>query len=154
MPWCNGQWDPGPAGHEPPQQAQSAWEVGGHNALQAPEHAAKDQGNSPCNCFRKPGSKNFQNIFPPSATLYLCNIPPSISEDDQKTLFYSYGRAVKGFRFFHRVCWMTPIQMGSLEEAIQEFIDQSRREPPPAGVLLPVHHLGPTTKDRPAGRSW
>lgn len=78
-----------------------------HHVLQAPERAAKDYGNSALHCFRKPGSKNFQNIFLSSATLYLCNIPPSLSEGDQKTLFYSSGSAVKGFKFFHRVCWMT-----------------------------------------------
>lgn len=33
-----------------------------------------DFSGSPLHRFKKPGSKNFQNIFPPSATLHLSNI--------------------------------------------------------------------------------
>lgn len=35
---------------------------------------AKDYSNSPLHRFKKPGSKNFNNIFPPNATLHLSNI--------------------------------------------------------------------------------
>ena len=35
----------------------------------------KDFGNSPLHRFKKPGSKNYSNIFPPSSTLHLSNIP-------------------------------------------------------------------------------
>lgn len=35
----------------------------------------KDFTNSPLHRFKKPGSKNFQNIYPPSAVLHLSNIP-------------------------------------------------------------------------------
>lgn len=35
----------------------------------------KDYTTSPLHRFKKPGSKNYQNIYPPSATLHLSNIP-------------------------------------------------------------------------------
>ncbi|KAM9587355.1 polypyrimidine tract-binding protein 3 isoform 2-T2 [Morphnus guianensis] len=52
-----------------------------YQAVQLPHEGQQDQGltkdysNSPLHRFKKPGSKNFQNIFPPSATLHLSNIP-------------------------------------------------------------------------------
>lgn len=52
-----------------------------HQTVQLPRDGLDDQGltkdftNSPLHRFKKPGSKNFQNIFPPSATLHLSNIP-------------------------------------------------------------------------------
>uniref|UniRef100_A0A8C0C4J7 Polypyrimidine tract binding protein 1 n=1 Tax=Balaenoptera musculus TaxID=9771 RepID=A0A8C0C4J7_BALMU len=100
-----------------------------HQNVQLPREGQEDQGltkdygNSPLHRFKKPGSKNFQNIFPPSATLHLSNIPPSISEDDLKILFSSNGGIVKGFKFFQKDRKMALIQMGSVEEAIQALID-------------------------------
>lgn len=35
----------------------------------------KDYISSPLHRFKKPGSKNYQNIYPPSGTLHLSNIP-------------------------------------------------------------------------------
>lgn len=52
-----------------------------HQSVQLPREGQEDQGltkdygSSPLHRFKKPGSKNFQNIFPPSATLHLSNIP-------------------------------------------------------------------------------
>lgn len=52
-----------------------------HQTVQLPREGLDDQGltkdftNSPLHRFKKPGSKNFQNIFPPSATLHLSNVP-------------------------------------------------------------------------------
>lgn len=52
-----------------------------HQMVQLPREGQEDQGltkdygSSPLHRFKKPGSKNFQNIFPPSATLHLSNIP-------------------------------------------------------------------------------
>lgn len=61
----------------------------------------KDYGNNlPLHCFKKLGSKNFQNIIPPSGTLHLSNIPPSITEDNLKIRFSSNGGIIKGFKFF------------------------------------------------------
>uniref|UniRef100_A0A7M4F999 Polypyrimidine tract-binding protein 1 n=1 Tax=Crocodylus porosus TaxID=8502 RepID=A0A7M4F999_CROPO len=100
-----------------------------HQTVQLPREGQEDQGltkdygNSPLHRFKKPGSKNFQNIFPPSATLHLSNIPPSITEEDLKMLFSSNGGMVKGFKFFQKDRKMALIQMGSVEEAIQSLID-------------------------------
>uniref|UniRef100_A0A2K5CCM4 Heterogeneous nuclear ribonucleoprotein I n=1 Tax=Aotus nancymaae TaxID=37293 RepID=A0A2K5CCM4_AOTNA len=95
----------------------------------------KDYGNSPLHCFKKPGSKNFQNIFPPSATLHLSNILPSVSEEDLKVLFSSNGGIVKGFKFFHKDRKMALIQMASVEEAVQALIDLHNHD------LGESHHL-------------
>lgn len=52
-----------------------------HQTVALPRDGLDDQGltkdfaNSPLHRFKKPGSKNFQNIFPPSATLHLSNVP-------------------------------------------------------------------------------
>ncbi|KAM7106568.1 polypyrimidine tract-binding protein 2 isoform 5-T5 [Ciconia maguari] len=83
----------------------------------------KDFGNSPLHRFKKPGSKNFQNIFPPSATLHLSNIPPSVAEEDLRTLFANTGGTVKAFKFFQRDHKMALLQMSTVEEAIQALID-------------------------------
>uniref|UniRef100_A0A3Q2EH95 Polypyrimidine tract binding protein 1 n=1 Tax=Cyprinodon variegatus TaxID=28743 RepID=A0A3Q2EH95_CYPVA len=73
-----------------------------HTSVQLPREGHEDQGltkdysNSPLHRFKKPGSKNYSNIFPPSATLHLSNIP------------YDHKMAL--------------IQMGSVEEAIDCLI--------------------------------
>ncbi|XP_066479718.1 polypyrimidine tract-binding protein 2 isoform X4 [Tiliqua scincoides] len=99
-----------------------------HQTVQLPREGLDDQGltkdfgNSPLHRFKKPGSKNFQNIFPPSATLHLSNIPPSVSEDELRALFANTGGTVKAFKFFqdHK---MALLQMSTVEEAIQALID-------------------------------
>jgi len=100
-----------------------------HTAVQLPREGHEDQGltkdygNSPLHRFKKPGSKNYSNIFPPSSTLHLSNIPPSVVEDDLKMLFNSTGNLVKGFKFFQKDHKMALIQMGSVDEAIQCLIE-------------------------------
>ncbi|NWY50292.1 PTBP1 protein, partial [Chionis minor] len=112
-----------------------------HQTVQLPREEqedkglTKDYGNSPLHRFKKPGSKNFQNIFPPSATLHLSNIPPSITEEDLKMLFSSNGGMVKGFKFFQKDRKMALIQMSSVEEAIQSLIDLHNHD------LGENHHL-------------
>ncbi|XP_039591757.1 polypyrimidine tract-binding protein 2 isoform X1 [Polypterus senegalus] len=99
-----------------------------HQTVQLPREGLDDQGltkdftNSPLHRFKKPGSKNFQNIFPPSATLHLSNIPQNITEEDLRTLFSNSGGTVKAFKFFqdHK---MALLQMSTVEEAIQALID-------------------------------
>ncbi|XP_009471451.1 PREDICTED: polypyrimidine tract-binding protein 3 isoform X2 [Nipponia nippon] len=99
-----------------------------HQTVQLPREGQEGQGltkdysNSPLHRFKKPGSKNFQNIFPPSATLHLSNIPPSVSVDDLKKLFASTGSTVKAFRFFQTDCKMALIQLGSVEEGVHALI--------------------------------
>ncbi|XP_067872791.1 polypyrimidine tract-binding protein 1-like isoform X6 [Heterodontus francisci] len=112
-----------------------------HQTVQLPREGQEDQGltkdysSSPLHRFKKPGSKNFQNIFPPSATLHLSNIPPSITEEDLKLLFSSTSGMVKAFKFFQKDRKMALIQMSSVEEAIQALIDLHNHD------LGENHHL-------------
>lgn len=52
-----------------------------HHMVQLPKEGQPDAGltkdyiSSSLHRFKKPGSKNYQNIYPPSATLHLSNIP-------------------------------------------------------------------------------
>nr|XP_057912116.1 polypyrimidine tract-binding protein 1a isoform X2 [Doryrhamphus excisus] len=100
-----------------------------HTTVQLPREGQEDQGltkdfsNSPLHRFKKPGSKNYSNIFPPSATLHLSNIPPSVVEEDLKRLFASSGATVKAFKFFQNDRKMALIQMASVEEAIECLIE-------------------------------
>ncbi|KAE8291404.1 Polypyrimidine tract-binding protein 2 [Larimichthys crocea] len=82
----------------------------------------KDFSGSPLHRFKKPGSKNFQNIFPPSATLHLSNIRDGVGEEDLRLLFSNSGGTVKAFKFFQDRK-MSLIQMSSVEEAIQALMD-------------------------------
>ncbi|XP_061118402.1 polypyrimidine tract-binding protein 3 isoform X1 [Conger conger] len=115
--------------------------VSKHQTVQLPREGQEDQGltkdfsGSPLHRFKKPGSKNFQNIFPPSATLHLSNIPPSITDDILKDLFSSTGYTVKAFKFFQKDRKMALIQLGSVEEAIQALIDLHNHD------LGENHHL-------------
>ncbi|NXJ57657.1 PTBP3 protein, partial [Spizaetus tyrannus] len=99
-----------------------------YQSVQLPHEGQQDQGltkdysHSPLHRFKKPGSKNFQNIFPPSATLHLSNIPPSVTVDDMKNLFAGTGSTVKAFKFFQHNYKMALIQLGSVEEALQALI--------------------------------
>ncbi|XP_061752259.1 polypyrimidine tract-binding protein 1a isoform X2 [Nerophis ophidion] len=104
--------------------------VSKHTTVQLPREGQEDQGltkdfsNSPLHRFKKPGSKNYSNIFPPSATLHLSNIPPSVvEEEDLKRLFTSSGATVKAFKFFQNDRKMALIQMASVEEAIECLIE-------------------------------
>ncbi|GFG33840.1 hypothetical protein Cfor_11044, partial [Coptotermes formosanus] len=77
-----------------------------HQTVQLPKEGqpdaglTKDYSNSTLHRFKKPGSKNYQNIYPPSATLHLSNIPPSVSEEEIKDAFTKNGFPVKAFKFF------------------------------------------------------
>ncbi|KAM6975164.1 polypyrimidine tract-binding protein 3 [Tautogolabrus adspersus] len=82
----------------------------------------RDFSGSALHRFKKPGSKNFNNIFPPSATLHLSNIPSSVSEDELKDVFASSGFTVKAFKFFQKDRKMALIQLASVEEAIEALI--------------------------------
>uniref|UniRef100_A0A672TKY0 Polypyrimidine tract binding protein 3 n=1 Tax=Strigops habroptila TaxID=2489341 RepID=A0A672TKY0_STRHB len=112
-----------------------------HQIIQLPPEGqegnglTKDYSNSPLHRFKKPGSKNFQNIFPPSATLHLSNIPPSITVEAMKNLFASTGSTVKAFRFIQKDCKMALIQLGSVEEAFHALIALHNRD------LGEKHHL-------------
>ncbi|KAE9544267.1 hypothetical protein AGLY_001446 [Aphis glycines] len=82
----------------------------------------KDYTSSPLHRFKKPGSKNYQNIYPPSSTLHLSNIPTTLSEDFLKTAFENNTFTVKDFKFFPKDRKMALIQMESLEDAVAALI--------------------------------
>uniref|UniRef100_A0A2K6K7C7 RRM domain-containing protein n=1 Tax=Rhinopithecus bieti TaxID=61621 RepID=A0A2K6K7C7_RHIBE len=83
----------------------------------------KDYGNLALHRFKKPGFKNFQNIFLPSATVHLSNIPPSVSEEYLKVLSSSHGGVIKRLKFFQKDRKMALIQMRCVEEAVQAPVD-------------------------------
>lgn len=98
-----------------------------HLTVQMPKDGQPDSGltkdftNSPLHRFKKPGSKNFNNIFPPSQTLHLSNIPTSVQEQELRDLFGNYG-TVRNFKFFQKDRKMALIQMDSIDEAITGLI--------------------------------
>ncbi|XP_068562938.1 polypyrimidine tract-binding protein 3-like [Cebidichthys violaceus] len=91
-------------------------------AGQEEQTLTRDFSGSALHRFKKPGSKNFNNIFPPSATLHLSNIPSSVSEEVLKDLFSSGGFTVKAFKFFQKDRKMALMQLASVEEAIEALI--------------------------------
>ncbi|XP_068191866.1 polypyrimidine tract-binding protein 3-like [Antennarius striatus] len=91
-------------------------------AGQEEQALTRDFSGSSLHRFKKPGSKNFNNIFPPSATLHLSNIPSSASEEDLKDLFSSSGFTVVAFKFFQKDRKMALMQLASVEEAIEALI--------------------------------
>ncbi|KAK2157505.1 hypothetical protein LSH36_190g05025 [Paralvinella palmiformis] len=98
-----------------------------HSVVQLPKEGqpdaglTKDYSNSPLHRFKKPNSKNHHNIFPPSATLHLSNIPPTTEEDQLKDLFREHGTVV-AFKFFQKDRKMALLQMSSVEEAVHALM--------------------------------
>jgi len=81
----------------------------------------KDYSTSTLHRFRNPNSKNHQNIYPPSNTLHLSNIPEKVDENDLKELFNEYG-TVSAFRFFIKDRKMALVEMSSVEESIDALV--------------------------------
>ncbi|KAG5672552.1 hypothetical protein PVAND_002672 [Polypedilum vanderplanki] len=99
-----------------------------HQAVQLPKEGQPDAGltrdysQNPLHRFKKPGSKNYQNIYPPSATLHLSNIPATVTEEEIREAFSSNGFEVKAFKFFPKDHKMALLQLSSIEEAVQALI--------------------------------
>ncbi|XP_065372480.1 polypyrimidine tract-binding protein 2 isoform X4 [Calliphora vicina] len=99
-----------------------------HQAVQLPKEGQPDAGltrdysQNPLHRFKKPGSKNYQNIYPPSATLHLSNIPSSCTEEDIKEAFTTNNFEVKAFKFFPKDRKMALLQLSSVEEAVLALI--------------------------------
>lgn len=99
-----------------------------HQFVQMPKDGASDMGltkdftNSPLHRFKKPGSKNYNNIHPPSSVLHLSNIPNEVGEEALATIFSQYG-TIKRFKFFEKDRKMALIEMGTVEEAIAALIN-------------------------------
>ncbi|GFS25656.1 polypyrimidine tract-binding protein 2 [Elysia marginata] len=98
-----------------------------HQVVQMPKEGqsdaclTKDFVNSPLHRFKRPGSKNCQNIFPPSQVLHLSNIPAHVTEENLTTWFTDHG-TVKAFKFFPKDRKMALLQMSTVEEAIHALI--------------------------------
>ncbi|XP_069128036.1 polypyrimidine tract-binding protein 3-like isoform X3 [Argopecten irradians] len=99
-----------------------------HSVVQMPREGQPDAGltkdftNSPLHRFKRPGSKNCLNIFPPSAVLHLSNIPPNVTEEEITDRFKEQG-SVAAFKFFPKDRKMALIQMSSVEEAVEALIN-------------------------------
>jgi polypyrimidine tract-binding protein 1 len=99
-----------------------------HQTVQLPKEGqpdaglTKDYANSTLHRFKKPGSKNYQNIFPPSTTLHLSNIPPNVTEDEIRVAFGKTGGTVKAFKFFAKDRKMALIQMSTVDESVIALI--------------------------------
>ncbi|CAJ0605242.1 unnamed protein product [Cylicocyclus nassatus] len=99
-----------------------------HNNVQLPKEGQPDAGltrdysHSPLHRFKKPGSKNYMNIYPPSCTLHLSNIPPNISEETLTEAFEQNGFQVKAFKFFPKDHKMALCQLEDVETAIDALI--------------------------------
>uniref|UniRef100_A0A0N5AB93 RRM domain-containing protein n=1 Tax=Syphacia muris TaxID=451379 RepID=A0A0N5AB93_9BILA len=83
----------------------------------------KDYSQSPLHRFKKPGSKNYMNIYPPSATLHLSNIPPNITEEYLTGAFEQHGFQPKGFKFFPKDHKMALLQLSDVGTAINALIE-------------------------------
>ena len=94
----------------------------------------KDYTTSILHRFKKPGSKNYANIYPPSATLHLSNIPP-IEESILMSAFEAEGVKVKAFKFFLKDSKMAIVQLDSIENAVIGFIKMHNHK------LNETHHL-------------
>lgn len=78
----------------------------------------KDFTNSPLHRFKFPGSRNYLNIYPPSNTLHISNIPANIDENDIRKAFkeaccFEYS----SFKFFPKERKMGLIKFNSIEHA-------------------------------------
>lgn len=79
-----------------------------HQLVQMPRESnqsdvglTKDFTNSPLHRFKIPGSRNYLNIYPPSNTLHISNIPISAEESDiQKAFRDACGFDYCSFKFF------------------------------------------------------
>ncbi|TMS32289.1 hypothetical protein L596_000152 [Steinernema carpocapsae] len=100
-----------------------------HTNVQMPKEGQPDAGltrdysQSPLHRFKKPGSKNYMNIYPPSSTLHLSNIPPNITEEFLLQAFEERDFPVKGFKFFPKDHKMALVQLDDVESAINALIE-------------------------------
>ncbi len=110
-----------------------------HTNVQLPKEGqpdaglTKDYSNSSLHRFKKPGSKNYSNIYPPSATLHLSNIPSNVDEDHLRGAFAERELSVQAFKFFPKDRKMALVQLASVEESVVAL------------VLLHNHQLSDTS---------
>uniref|UniRef100_A0A1I8FSU4 Polypyrimidine tract binding protein 3 n=1 Tax=Macrostomum lignano TaxID=282301 RepID=A0A1I8FSU4_9PLAT len=93
--------------------------------------------NSPLHRFKKPHSKNFQNIFPPSQILHLSNIPLEVPEEKIKAIFEDFGFNVVAIKFFQKEKKMALVQMPTVEDSVIALIVSAHYFP--SATLVLVH---------------
>ncbi|KAI1289607.1 Polypyrimidine tract-binding protein 2 [Halotydeus destructor] len=101
-----------------------------HGVVQMPKDGQPDSGltkdytSSPLHRFKKPGSKNYSNIYPPSATLHLSNIPPSVDEAQIRQAFLGNlpGTNIVNFKFFPKDRKMALMQLPTIEDSVMALI--------------------------------
>lgn len=78
----------------------------------------KDFTNSPLHRFKIPGSRNYLNIYPPSNTLHISNIPAKVDEDDlHKAFKEECSFDFVSFKFFPKDRKMALMKFASTEHA-------------------------------------
>lgn len=78
----------------------------------------KDYTNSPLHRFKIPGSRNYLNIYPPSNTLHISNIPATIDEEEiQKAFTDACGFECSSFKFFPKDRKMALMKFNTIEQA-------------------------------------
>uniref|UniRef100_A0A6G1SBV0 Polypyrimidine tract-binding protein 3 n=1 Tax=Aceria tosichella TaxID=561515 RepID=A0A6G1SBV0_9ACAR len=78
----------------------------------------KDFTNSPLHRFKIPGSRNYLNIYPPSNTLHVSNIPATVDEKDLHKVFKGQcGFEFTSFKFFPKDRKMALMRFNSVEHA-------------------------------------
>jgi len=81
----------------------------------------RDYSTSNAHRYKLAGSKNYQHICPPAATLHISGIPTSVNEQSIRALFGQFG-VVVGFKYFVNDKKMALIQMSNVSEAIEALI--------------------------------
>lgn len=99
-----------------------------HAVVQLPKEGqdanlTKDFAGSPLHRFKKPGSKNYANIYAPSATLHLSNIPAGTPEADIRDAFArESGSVAVAFKFFPKDPKMALIQFATIDESVAALL--------------------------------
>jgi hnRNP-L/PTB/hephaestus splicing factor len=83
---------------------------------------AKDYITSPLHRFKKPGSKNFFNIYAPNQTLHLSNISQTTSQEKVQELFAKYGNIINFKWISKEGNKMALLELSTLEEAVLSLI--------------------------------
>uniref|UniRef100_A0A914H8N2 RRM domain-containing protein n=1 Tax=Globodera rostochiensis TaxID=31243 RepID=A0A914H8N2_GLORO len=97
-----------------------------HIVVQMPKEGQPDAGltkeyvNSSLHRFKKPGSKNYMNIYPPSSTLHLSNIPSGMTDDAMLEIFKNFK--IVEFKFFQKDHKMALLLLEDVESAINFLV--------------------------------
>lgn len=81
----------------------------------------KDFSNSLQHRAKNPNAKTYNNVYPPTSTLHLSNVPETVSADELTDMFSQYGK-VLAFRFFENNRKMALIQMENQQQAIESLV--------------------------------